>query len=152
MAVKAFPGENSATVDEMILGQIICEYAEEKIRMHLIERAPSTPREALLIAAAHQAAIKYNESLRETMVSSMHNEIVQEDYSYTQGGKRAVIKIEECVAENENMKMMTEETVIINMMILRGAKTTEKNQIIHILIKEGQKIITIHRFHHVFKE
>ena len=62
MAAKAFPGESSATVDRMILDQLICGSAEEKVQMHLIEKAPSTSREALSIAVAYQAAIKYNES------------------------------------------------------------------------------------------
>ena len=67
----------------MILDQLICRCAEEKVQMHLIEKAPSTSREALSIEVAYQTVIKYNESLRETIVSSMHNEIIPEDYSYT---------------------------------------------------------------------
>ena len=85
MAAKAFPGESSSTVDRMILDQLICGCVEEKVRMHLIEKSPSTSREALSIAVAYQAAIKYNESLKEStaVVSSMHNENDQKDYSYT---------------------------------------------------------------------
>ena len=85
MAAKAFPGESSATVDRMILDQLICGCAEEKVLMHLIEKSPITSREALSIAVAYKAAIKYNESLREStkLVSSMHNENDQKDYSNT---------------------------------------------------------------------
>ena len=85
MAAEAFPGEISATADRMILDQLICGCAKEKVRMHLIEKSPSTSRETLSIAVAYQAAIKYNESLREstTVVSSMHNENDQKDYSNT---------------------------------------------------------------------
>ena len=66
MAAKAFPGESSATVDKMILDQLICGCGEEKVRMHLIKKAPSTSREALSQAVTYQAAIKYNENLRES--------------------------------------------------------------------------------------
>ena len=66
MAAKAIPGESSATVDRMNLDQLICGCGEEKVRMYLIEKAPSTSREALSQAVAYQAAIKYNENLRES--------------------------------------------------------------------------------------
>ena len=45
MAAKAFPGENSATIDGMILDQLIYSCGEEKVRMYLIEKAPCTSRE-----------------------------------------------------------------------------------------------------------
>ena len=85
MAAKASPGKSSATVDRMILDQLICGCVKGKVRMHLIDKAPSTSREALLIAVAYQAAIKFNESLREntTVVSSMYNENDQKNYSNT---------------------------------------------------------------------
>ena len=66
MAAKAFPEESSATVDRMILDQLICGCGEEKVRMYLIEKAPSTSREASSQAVAYQATIKYNENLRES--------------------------------------------------------------------------------------
>ena len=69
MAAKAFPGERSATVDRMILNQLICRCGEEKVGMYLIEKAPSTSREALSQAVAYQAAIKYNENLWESSSS-----------------------------------------------------------------------------------
>ena len=50
----------------MILDQLICGCAEEKVRMHLIEKSPSTSREALSIIVAYQAAVKYNESSKES--------------------------------------------------------------------------------------
>ena len=51
MAAKAFPGESSATVDRMILDQLIC--GEEKVGMYLIEKAPSTSQEALSQVVAY---------------------------------------------------------------------------------------------------
>ena len=53
MAAKAFPGEISAMVDRMILDQLICGCGEEKLRMYLIEKAPSTSREALSQTVAY---------------------------------------------------------------------------------------------------
>ena len=63
MAAKAFSCASSATVDRMILDQLICGCGEEKIRMYLIEKARDTSREALSLAVAYQTAIKYNENL-----------------------------------------------------------------------------------------
>ena len=48
--------------------------------------------------------------------------------------------------------MMTEETVIINMINKREVKTTEKIQIICISIKEGQKITAIQGLKQIFKK
>ena len=53
MAAKAFPGESSTTVDRMIMDQFICGFGEEKVRMYLIEKAPSTSREALSLTVAY---------------------------------------------------------------------------------------------------
>ena len=74
--MKAFPGESSVTVDKMILDQLIYGCGEEKVRMHLIEKAPSMSREALSLVVAYHAAIKYNESLRDSSssITAMYSE------------------------------------------------------------------------------
>ena len=87
MAAKAFPGESSAAVGRMILDQLICACGEEKERMYLIEKAPSTSREALSQAVAYQAAIKYNENLRESgsLISSTYVEREQRGFENSRG-------------------------------------------------------------------
>ena len=81
MAAKAFPGESGQAVDRMILDQLICGCSDEKIRFQLIEKAPATSRDALLLAVAYQAAIKYNDSLKENvLVSTMPIDEYRVDY------------------------------------------------------------------------
>ena len=67
MAAKAFPGESGQPVDRMILDQLICGCSDEKIRFQLIEKVPATSRNALSLAVAYQAAIKYNDIVRKKM-------------------------------------------------------------------------------------
>ena len=90
MAAKAFLGESSATVDRMILDQIICGCGKEKVQMYLMEKALATSREALSLAVAYQAAIKYNENLRETStsISSTYAEREQGENTYGSRGQR----------------------------------------------------------------
>ena len=40
--------------------------SNDKIRLYLIEKAPTSSRDALSLALAHQAALNYNESLKDT--------------------------------------------------------------------------------------
>ena len=87
VAAKAFPGESSAMVDIMILDQPICGCGEEKVRMYLIEKAPSTSREALSQAVAYQAAIKYNENLRESG-SSISSTYVEKEQRRFENSRR----------------------------------------------------------------
>ena len=68
MAAKAFPGESGQAVDRMILDQLICGCSHEKICFQLIEKAPATSSDALSLAVAFQAAIKYNDSLKENVL------------------------------------------------------------------------------------
>ena len=90
MATKAFPGESSATVDRMILDQLICGCGEEKVRMYLIKKAPDTSREALSLAVAYQAAIEYKENLRESSssISSTYAERGQDENAIGSRGQR----------------------------------------------------------------
>ena len=73
----------------MTMDQLICGCGEEKVRMHLTEKAPSTSREALFLAIAYQAAIKYNESLREisSSISAMYSESEQTGYANASRGQ-----------------------------------------------------------------
>ena len=81
MAAKAFPEECSQAVDRMILDQLIRGCADKKIHFHLIVKAPATFRDALSLAVACQAAIKYNESLKNNiLISTMQEENNQDDY------------------------------------------------------------------------
>ena len=70
LAAKAFPDESADTVDRMITDQFIVGCEIDRTRLHLIEKGPHTSREALALGIAHQAAIKYNESLRDTSAVS----------------------------------------------------------------------------------
>ena len=70
LAAKAFPDESADTVDRMITDQFIVGCEIDGTRLHLIEKGPHTSREALALGIAHQAAIKYNESLRDTSAVS----------------------------------------------------------------------------------
>ena len=70
LAAKAFPDETADTVDRMITDQFIVGCEVDRTRLHLIEKGPRTSREALALGIAHQAAIKYNESLRDTSAVS----------------------------------------------------------------------------------
>ena len=78
MAAKALPEESSSTVDRMTMDLLKCDFEEEKVRLNLIEKAPNTSREAFSLAVAYQAAIKYNDSLRESslLISTMYSERV----------------------------------------------------------------------------
>ena len=91
MAAKAFPRESSATVDRLVLNQLICGCGEEKVRMYLIEKAPSTSREALSQAVACQASIKYIENLRESgsSISSTYVEREQRGFENSRGQWRS---------------------------------------------------------------
>jgi len=49
----------------MITDQLIVGCDDEKVRLHLCERQATTSREALAIAVAYKAALRYNETLRD---------------------------------------------------------------------------------------
>ena len=66
LAAKAFPEESADTIDRMITDQFIVGCEVDRTRLHLIEKGPRTSREALAIGIAHQSAMRYNESLRDT--------------------------------------------------------------------------------------
>ena len=103
MAAKAFPGESSQAVDRMILDQLICGCADEKIRFHLIEKAPATSRDALSLAVAYQAAIKYNESLKDNiLISTIQGENNQENYSNETRGRN--IRYSQSTRNDENFR------------------------------------------------
>ena len=70
LAAKAFPDESADTIDRMITDQFIVGCEVDRTRLHLIEKGPRTSREALALGIAHQAAIRYNESLKDTSTVS----------------------------------------------------------------------------------
>ena len=103
MAAKAFPGESSQAVDRMILDQLICGCADEKIRFHLIEKAPATSRDALSLAVAYQAAIKYNESLKDNiLISTIQGENNQDNYSNETRGRNIIYS--QSTRDDENFR------------------------------------------------
>ena len=70
LAAKAFPDESAETIDRMITDQFIVGCEVDRTRLHLIEKGPRTSREALALGIAHQAAIRYNKSLKDTSTVS----------------------------------------------------------------------------------
>ena len=70
LAARAFPDESADTVNRMISDQFIAGCEIDRTRLHLIEKGPHTSRKALALGIAHQAAIKYNESLKDTSAVS----------------------------------------------------------------------------------
>ena len=50
----------------MITDQFMVGFSNNKIRLNLIEKAPTSSRDALSLALAHQTALNYNESLKDT--------------------------------------------------------------------------------------
>ena len=66
LASKAFPGDTGVIIDRMITDQFMVGCSNDKIRLYLIEKAPTSSRDALSLALAHQAALNYNESLKDT--------------------------------------------------------------------------------------
>ena len=66
LAAKAFPDEAADTVDRMITDQFIVGCEVDRTRLHLIGKGPRTSRKALSVSIAHQAAMRHNESLKDT--------------------------------------------------------------------------------------
>ena len=54
----------------MITDQFIVGCEVDRTRLHLIEKGPRTSREALSVGIAHHAAMRYNESLKDTSTVS----------------------------------------------------------------------------------
>ena len=97
LAAKAFPEESADTVDRMITDQFIIGCEIDRTRLHLIEKGPRTSREALSLGIAHQSALRYNESLRDTSGVSamgvqedviMHRSIKQREERNQRGNRR----------------------------------------------------------------
>ena len=66
LAAKAFAEETADTVDRMITDQFIVGCEVDRTSLQLIEKGSHTSREALAFGIAHQAAIRYYESLKDT--------------------------------------------------------------------------------------
>jgi hypothetical protein len=64
LVTKAFPAETGATIDEMITDQFRVGCDDDKVRLHLIEKSSTTSKEALQYAVSYQAALRYNDTLR----------------------------------------------------------------------------------------
>ena len=65
LAAKTFPEETADTIDRMITDQFIVRCEIDRTRLHLIEKGPCASMEVLALGIAHQAAIRYNESLKD---------------------------------------------------------------------------------------
>ena len=68
LAAKAYPSPHNAEqaqlIDEIIVDQLIFGCEDEKIRLFLLERNPTSSRDALSYAMNYKSAIKYNESIK----------------------------------------------------------------------------------------
>ena len=79
LAAKAFPEEgDSKYVDRAITDQFVVGCDDDRVRLHLIEKAPSSSKEALQLALTFKAALQYNETLRDA--SSTIGAIQQQNY------------------------------------------------------------------------
>ena len=78
LAAKAYPGENAHVVDEAVMDQFIYGCEEEKVRLHLLDKSPKSSREALSLATTFQAAMRYNESIKETATTTTGETLVVE--------------------------------------------------------------------------
>ena len=94
LAAKAFPSDNGVVMDEAIMDQFICGCDDEKVRLHLLDKAPKTSREALSLAISYQAAIRYNESIkdnndqRDVQINTVHSHEFEEGDVDKQRGRR----------------------------------------------------------------
>ena len=94
LAAKAFPSDNGVVMDEAIMDQFICGCDDEKVRLHLLDKAPKTSREALSLAISYQAAIRYNEYIkdnndqRDVRINTMNSHEFEEREVDKQRGRR----------------------------------------------------------------
>jgi hypothetical protein len=65
---KAFTEENALTIDRMIRDQFVVKN-DDKTRLYLIEKAPKTAKEALSLAISFQAALSFNDAMKDSALT-----------------------------------------------------------------------------------